>query len=208
MPESAADELLSHGLRRFLHLYGSTEALTPVMYHASTAQSRGPRTVFSSLSGDFQARMADDGELLLQGTAVIRGYLGNAALTDEAFTDGWFKTGDLFTHADGVWRFSGRKKEILKVSGFSVSPALVEKVVLDATGVRNCAVVKETLRSGGEALVVVVEGVNVDARALLEHCAEHLPPNQTPRRVVIVDALPLNAMRKLDRKAVAALVAS
>jgi acyl-CoA synthetase (AMP-forming)/AMP-acid ligase II len=206
VPESVGQELLAHGAQRFLHLYGSTECLTPVMFHASDVGSSGPYTIFSKLCGDFTARLADDGELLLRGSAVMRGYLVNPALNAESYVDGWFRTGDLFSHADGGWRITGRKKEVLKVGGFSVSPASIEKVILDAPGVRNCAVAVETLRSGGEALVAIVEGVNVEARAVLDRCAAHFPPNQTPRRVMIVDALPLNAMRKVDRQAVQRMI--
>lgn len=206
VPESVGEELLARGAQRFLHLYGSTECLTPVLFHRTTAQTPGPHTVFSNLCGDYQAQLAEDGELLLHGSAVMRSYLGDPALNVEAFENGWFRTGDLFAHADGVWRFTGRKKEILKIGGFSVSPALIEKVILDAPGVRNCVVVKETLRSGGEALVAVIEGVGVERRTVLAHCAAHLPPDQTPRRVLIVGALPLNAMRKVDRNAAAGMV--
>lgn len=209
VPDSVAEEILAHGARRFLHLYGSTECLTPVMFHASTVhQTPDLHTIFTGLCGDYQACVADDAELLPNGSAVMRGYLGDPTLNHEAFEDGWFKTGDLFAQTEGVWRFIGRKKEILKISGFSVSPALVEKVILDVPGVRNCAVIKETLRSSGEALVAVVEGVAVDARAVLVQCALHLPPTHTPRRVVIVEALPLNAMRKVDRNAIARMIAT
>lgn len=176
MPEFVGEELLAHGAQRFLHLYGSTECLTPVMYQPSTTQTIGPRTNFTALCGDYQAQLAADGELLLRGTAVLRGYLADPAIDDESFEDGWFKTGDLFTHANGVWQISGRKKEILKVGGFSVAPALTEKVILDLPGVRNCAVVVETLRSGGEALVAVIEGAGVEQRTVVSHCADHLHP--------------------------------
>lgn len=203
VPESVAQDLLAHGLQCFVHLYGSTECLTPVMYHRSTTQMAGPHTVFSNLCGDYQARLAADGELLLRGTAILRGYLGASGLNEEAFEEDWFRTGDLFSHSDGIWQITGRKKEILKVGGFSVSPALIEKVILDFQGIRNCAVILKTLRNGGEVLVAIVEGAGVEPRAVLSHCANHLPPTQVPRRVVIVDALPLNAMRKIDRSAAA-----
>lgn len=206
VPESVAVALLAHGAQRFLHLYGSTECLTPVMFHTSAVHTGGPHTVFSNLCGDFAARLAPDGELLLRGSAVLRGYIDDPVRNAETFAAGWFKTGDLFSHEDGIWRIVGRKKEILKVAGFSIAPALIEKVILDVRGVRNCAVTVETLRSGGEALVAVVEGANVEVRTVLAHCEAHLPPTHEPRRVMVVDALPLNAMGKIDRAAVAALV--
>lgn len=205
VPEVVGRELLERGAQRFLHLYGSTECLTPVMYHASTLHTGAPHTVFSSLCGDYEARLAADGELLVRGGAVMRAYLGDLNQNADAFDEGWFKTGDLFTCQDGVWRIVGRKKEILKVAGFSIPPAVVEKIILDVPGVRNCAVTRETLRSGGEALMALVEGPNVEPRAVLAHCTAHLPPTHTPRRVLVVDALPLNAMGKVDRVAVAAL---
>lgn len=206
VPEVVGRELLEQGAQRFLHLYGSTECLTPVMFHASTLHTGGPHTVFSSLCGDYAARLAADGELLLRGSAVMRAYLGEAGQNADAFDQGWFKTGDLFTFQEGVWRIVGRKKEILKVAGFSIAPAVVEKAILEVPGVRNCTVSRETLRSGGEALVALVEGSNVEPRAVLNYCAAHLPPTHVPRRVLMVAALPLNAMGKVDRVAVAALL--
>ncbi|MBK8048530.1 MAG: acyl--CoA ligase [Anaerolineales bacterium] len=202
VPESVAADLLSRGAKQFLHLYGSTECLTPVMQHLSTAATPGRRTIFTTLCGDYQARLAADGELMLRGQAVMRGYLGDPAENADAFEAEWFKTGDLFTQEEGVWQFTGRKKEILKVGGFSVSPAQIERVIMDVSGVRNCVVTKEVLTSGGEALVAIIEGGIIDEREVLSYCAAQLPPPQRPRRILQVDSLPLNAMRKVDRRAV------
>ncbi|ONM50800.1 AMP-dependent synthetase/ligase [Nocardia donostiensis] len=74
------------------------------------------------------ARIAEDGELLLRGSVVFDGYWGNAEATEEAFDDGWFKTGDLATlDADGFITITGRKKEIIVTAGGkNVSPSLLE----------------------------------------------------------------------------------
>ena len=74
------------------------------------------------------AKIAEDGELLLKGSVVFDGYWGNAEATDEAFEDGWFKTGDLGAiDADGFVTITGRKKEILVTAGGkNVSPAVLE----------------------------------------------------------------------------------
>ncbi|MEV0030750.1 long-chain fatty acid--CoA ligase [Nocardia sp. NPDC050793] len=74
------------------------------------------------------AKIAEDGELLLRGSVVFGGYWGNAEATEDAFEDGWFKTGDLGAiDADGFVTITGRKKEIIVTAGGkNVSPALLE----------------------------------------------------------------------------------
>src|SRR5690606_23446608 len=74
------------------------------------------------------AKIAEDGELLLRGPVVFSGYWGNQEATDEAFADGWFKTGDLGAiDEDGFITITGRKKEIIVTAGGkNVSPAVLE----------------------------------------------------------------------------------
>ncbi|WP_280313211.1 AMP-dependent synthetase/ligase [Nocardia abscessus] len=74
------------------------------------------------------AKIAEDGELLLRGSVVFDGYWGNAEATEDAFEDGWFKTGDLGAiDNDGFITITGRKKEIIVTAGGkNVSPALLE----------------------------------------------------------------------------------
>ncbi|BDT96067.1 MULTISPECIES: AMP-dependent synthetase/ligase [Nocardia] len=74
------------------------------------------------------AKIAEDGELLLRGSVVFNGYWGNTEATEDAFEDGWFKTGDLGAiDADGFITITGRKKEIIVTAGGkNVSPALLE----------------------------------------------------------------------------------
>jgi long-chain acyl-CoA synthetase len=74
------------------------------------------------------AKIAEDGELLLRGSVVFDGYWGNAEATEDAFEDGWFKTGDLGAiDGDGFITITGRKKEIIVTAGGkNVSPALLE----------------------------------------------------------------------------------
>ncbi|MBF6163699.1 long-chain fatty acid--CoA ligase [Streptomyces gardneri] len=74
------------------------------------------------------AKIAEDGELLLRGSVVFSGYWGNAEATEDAFENGWFKTGDLGAiDGDGFITITGRKKEIIVTAGGkNVSPALLE----------------------------------------------------------------------------------
>jgi long-chain acyl-CoA synthetase len=105
--------------------YGLTETTAGITVNSPHATRVG--TVGRPLEGH-AAKIADDGELLLRGPVVFRGYWGNDAATADAFVDGWFKTGDLGAiDSDGFITITGRKKEILvTAAGKNVSPAVLE----------------------------------------------------------------------------------
>ena len=88
-------------------------------------------------------RIADDGEVLIQGVNVFRGYHGNDAATGEAIRDGWFHTGDIGEiDADGFLKITGRKKEILVTAGGkNVAPAVLEDRLRAHPLVSQCIVV-------------------------------------------------------------------
>ena len=88
-------------------------------------------------------RIADDGEILLRGVNVFRGYRGNDAATAEAVRDGWFHTGDIGELDDeGFLRITGRKKEILVTAGGkNVAPAVLEDRLRAHPLVSQCIVV-------------------------------------------------------------------
>lgn len=105
--------------------YGLTESTAAVSVNTPEHVRIG--SVGRPLPGH-AAKIADDGELLLRGPVVFGGYWNNPTATEDAFADGWFKTGDLGAlDADGFITITGRKKEIIVTAGGkNVSPALLE----------------------------------------------------------------------------------
>ena len=105
--------------------YGLTETSAAVTVNQLGALKIG--TVGKLVPGN-SMRIADDGELLVRGGVVFSGYWRNEQATAEAFTDGWFRTGDLgAVDEDGFLTITGRKKEIIVTAGGkNVAPAVLE----------------------------------------------------------------------------------
>ncbi|MFC3962585.1 AMP-dependent synthetase/ligase [Nocardia jiangsuensis] len=105
--------------------YGLTESTAAVT--VNTPEHIRVGSVGRPIEGH-AAKIAEDGELLLKGSVVFSGYWGNSEATEDAFVDGWFKTGDLGAiDGDGFVTITGRKKEIIVTAGGkNVSPAVLE----------------------------------------------------------------------------------
>ena len=120
--------------------YGLTETTAPATVNRPSSIQIG--TVGQPLPG-IDVRIADDGEILLRGINVFRGYRGNATATGESVRDGWFRTGDIGELDDeGFLRITGRKKEILVTAGGkNVAPAVLEDRLRAHPLVSQCIVV-------------------------------------------------------------------
>ncbi len=142
------------------------------------------------------------GELLIRGPHVIAGYWRNPQATAETIRDGWLHTGDIaVVDDDGCYSILGRSKEMFISGGENVYPAEIESVLLAHPSVEEAAVVgvpHETWGEVGRAFVVVDEDYDEeDLRAFLK---ERLARYKLPRSIVLLDALPLTAIGKIDKK--------
>ncbi|MFF3641838.1 AMP-dependent synthetase/ligase [Streptomyces sp. NPDC002564] len=148
--------------------YGLTESCAATAFNPWDRQKIG--TVGQPLPGSV-VRIADDGEVLLHGEHLFKGYWNNEGATEEALADGWFHTGDIGTlDEDGYLRITGRKKEIIVTAGGkNVAPAVIEDRIRAHALVAECMVV-------GDGRPFVGALVTVDDEFLGRWAAEHGKP--------------------------------
>lgn len=143
------------------------------------------------------------GELQARGPSMMAGYLP-AEATDEAFADGWYRTGDVGWLEEAGWvHITDRCKEMIKVKGFQVAPAEIESVLLGHPAVRDCAVFGVPDGRSGEvpvAAVALVDGSEVDVGELRALVARSLATYKQLRDVLIVAEIPRSASGKVLRR--------
>jgi acyl-CoA synthetase (AMP-forming)/AMP-acid ligase II len=148
-------------------------------------------------------RRGEIGELWVHSPGVMQGYLGDLQATLEVLRDGWLRTGDLARRGPrGRLLLAARVKEMIKVGGYSVFPAEVERALEDHPGVAQAAVVgiPDPVRGMVPAAAVVRRaGSPLDEAELVAWARERVAPYKAPRHVVFVDALPLSSALKMRR---------
>ena len=151
-----------------------------------------------------EVKLGELDEVLLKGGQVFKGYWRNPTATEEAFTDdGFFRTGDVGEIGDdGTLAIRGRLKELIISGGFNVYPREVELVLETHPAVDEVAVAGVPSDAWGEevtAYVVPAQAAQVDESELIAFARERLAAYKCPRRVVVVEKLPRNAMGKVER---------
>lgn len=161
---------------------------------------RQPGRVGFPLPG-VEVRLGDQDEVQLKGGQVFKGYWRNTAASADAFTDGWFRTGDVGEIGeDGTLAIRGRIKELIISGGYNVYPREVEMVLEQHPAVAEVAVAGlPSERWGEEVTAFVVVRSPVDAQELIAYARERLSTYKCPRAVRFIDALPRNAMGKVAR---------
>ncbi len=199
--------------QRILERYGMTETLmnTTNPYEGE----RRPGTVGMPYPGQ-EARVVDvrtrqplpageTGEIEVRGPHVFAGYWQRPDATAEAFDpEGWFRTGDLgLKDGDGYFQITGRARELIISGGFNVYPREVEEVLASHPAVAEVAVLGLPDADFGEQVVAVVVPPTgqpaPEAQVLVDWCKDRLASFKKPRRVVFVEALPRNALGKVQK---------
>ena len=144
------------------------------------------------------------GEIEVRGPHVFTGYWKRPDATAEAFSpEGWFKTGDLgYYSEDGYYTITGRARELIISGGYNIYPREIEDVLALHPGIAESAVIGLPDPEMGEQVVAVVAckaGQTVSATEIIAFCREHLAGYKKPRHVLFVEALPRNALGKVQK---------
>jgi malonyl-CoA/methylmalonyl-CoA synthetase len=186
--------------QRVLERYGMTETLMLVSNPFSG--ERRPGSVGLPLPGVELRLEGDPAEIQVRGPNVFAGYWERPEANTDAFTDdGWFHTGDLGAqHEDGYVQIVGRAKELIISGGFNVYPREVEDRIREHPEIEDVAVVGEESEEWGERVVAyIVASGPVELEGLRKFIGEKLAPYKHPRALHPVDALPRNALGKVQK---------
>jgi malonyl-CoA/methylmalonyl-CoA synthetase len=197
--------------QRILERYGMTETLMTLGNPYDSERRAG--TVgkpFASVTARIATETGADapdgvtGELLVKSPTLFAGYWNRPDATAAAFRDGWFATGDIAERSpDGYYTLCGRKSDLIISGGFNIYPREIEEVLSDHPAVADVAVAGMADRLKGEvpvAFVVTRTEPPVDATELVDYCAARLASFKVPRDVRFLEALPRNAMGKVEKK--------
>jgi fatty-acyl-CoA synthase len=142
------------------------------------------------------------GEVVMRGNNVMKGYYDDPAATEKAFAGGWFHSGDIgVVHADGYIELQDRAKDIIISGGENISTIQVEKVVVEHPAVLECAVVAIPDDKWGEvpkAFVTLKAGHAVTREELIAFCRERLPGFKVPKTIEFGD-LPKTSTGKIQK---------
>jgi malonyl-CoA/methylmalonyl-CoA synthetase len=194
-----------------LERYGMTEALMVTSNPYDGARIAG--SVGPALPGVSVRVVAENGRLAvtgepgvleIKGPNLFAGYWRNPEKTAQDHTDdGFFITGDIATEDDtGVIRIVGRAKDLIISGGYNVYPKEIELAIDALDGVTESAVIGVPHPDFGEAVVAVISpapGSTLDTKVIAETLARQLAAFKRPKKIIVVDELPRNAMGKVQK---------
>jgi acyl-CoA synthetase (AMP-forming)/AMP-acid ligase II len=198
--------------------YGMTEAAHQMASNPLPPASRRPGSVGRGTG--VQVAIMDEGETLLpagaqgevviQGPNVTRGYHNNPEANAAAFTNGWFRTGDQgILDADGYLTLVGRLKELINRGGEQISPREIDEALLTHPAVAEavCFGVPDA-KYGEEVAAAVVLRREASETELAAYCRERLSAFKVPKTIYLVTQIPRTATGKVQRRVVAAAFAN
>lgn len=151
---------------------------------------------------DMPLPMGEIGEVVARGPNIMKGYYNMPDETKAALHNGWLHTGDMGRFdEDGYLYIVERKKDLIIRGGFNIYPRDIEEVLATHPAVIEASVVGiPSERMGEEVKAYVVARTPVDAETLMAYCREKLANYKTPKEIEFVNALPRNAIGKIDKK--------
>ena len=223
LPASVYDRWEALTGQRLLERYGMTEI--GMALSNPLKGERRPGSVGMPLPGvDLRLVTEDDavlghesdtrglpGEIQVKGPGVFLEYWNNPPATEAAFTeDDWFRTGDMALLEDGYYRIMGRLSvDIIKSGGYKLSALEIESVLLEHPDIIECAVIGLPDDTWGEcvaAVVVLTAGCELTLVRLNDWAQQRMSAYKLPRSLRILDALPRNAMGKVVKPELIALL--
>lgn len=182
---------------RILERYGMSEA--GMIASNPLAGERIAGSVGYPLPG-VGLRLSGSGGIEIAGPSLFRGYWDMPEKTKKEFTeDGWFMTGDVGRlDPDGRLWITGRAKDLIISGGFNIYPREIEIVLDEVEGVTESAVFGVPHPDFGEAVAAAVVG-DVEEGALVARARERLAAFKVPKHILFLDALPRNAMGKVQK---------
>lgn len=142
------------------------------------------------------------GEIMMRGNIVMKGYLKNPHTTEKSFEGGWFHSGDLAVwHPDGYVEIKDRSKDIIISGGENISSIEVEEALFRHHEIEDAAVVAKPDEKWGEvpcAFVKLVEGSELDEKAIIAYCRDNMAHFKTPKKVIFT-ALPRTSTGKVQK---------
>lgn len=203
-PKPVISEYLASGIN-FRQGFGMTEAGPNCFCFPPSAVEEKMGSVGMTMPGTRMRLM--DGELQIAGPHLFSGYWNRPTETGETLADGWVRTGDLAERdEDGFWWILGRRKDMFISGGENVYPAEVEQVLAAHPAVAEAAVIgvaDARWQEVGMAFVVPRPGHALDAELLRRFCDGRLARYKQPKAYEFLDALPKNAVGKVQKRELA-----
>ena len=193
--------------------YGLTEA-SPVVCCAALRVPSKPLSIgmplpgtdvrFLNIETNEIAKIGERGEVQVKGPQVMLGYYENPEASNEAFLDGWLRTGDVgYVDEDGYVFLVDRIKDLIISSGFNIYPRTIEEALIANPAVDEANVIGVPDEYRGEAAVAFVklkQGQSVSEAELKKFIGERLNKLEMPREIIFKDQLPKTLIGKLSKK--------
>jgi acyl-CoA synthetase (AMP-forming)/AMP-acid ligase II len=197
----------SYGMTEAAHQMASNPLPPAQRIPGSVGLAAGPEVAIMDNTGNLLPPGAT-GEVVIRGDNVTLGYENNAKANGEAFTHGWFRTGDQGSlSAEGYLTLTGRLKEIINRGGEKISPLEVDEVLMDHPAVLQVvtfAMPHDKLGEEVAACVVLREGHTLAERELRDFAATKLADFKVPKKILFMPEIPKGATGKLQRIGLAA----